>query len=218
VSNFGRGIAFIFEGQTEEEFYFSMLRYFVTKNHGYELYKESDTETNEYRYIITSDSNSVIVKTYTVGTILSSVRTSANWFKNNCYKQYKKINWTVFLCYDTESYSYDISQFNSDDWKDFRKTIADNRRTTIVDMASVADIEDTMLLDMDGVCKYLGIPDCAIPGGSKGKIKMKKLFRDNGQTYHEGERARYLIDSLDKGAIISKSPIPFLRIEEACFK
>ena len=195
-----------------------MLRYFVSKNHGFVLRKEIDTDTNEYRYIITRDSNSVIVKTYTVGTILSSVRTSANWYKNNCYKQYKQINWTVFLCYDTESYTYAISQFNSDDWKDFRKTIAGNRRTTIVDMASIADIEDTMLLDLDGVCKYLETPNCAIPNGSKGKVKMKKLFRDNGQTYHEGERARYLIDSLDKETVIRKSSIPFHKIETACFK
>jgi len=218
VSNFSRGIAFILEGQTEEEFYISMLKYFVSQCHGYELLKEIDTDTNEYQYIITNNSNSVIVKTYTVGTIISSVRTSAIWYKNNCYKKYKRINWAVFLCYDTESYSYDISRFNSDDWKDFKETIAGNRRTNIIDMASIADIEDTMLLDIDGVCKYLGIPSCAIPSGSQGKIKMKKLFRDNKQTYHEGERARYLIDSLNKETIISKSSIPFQRIKEAFFK
>jgi len=218
VSDFSRGIAFIFEGQTEAEFYISMLRYFVSQSPGYELSKEIDTDTNEYQYIITNNSNSVIVKTYTVGTILSSVRTSAIWYKNNCYRRYKRIDWTVFLCYDTESYTYDISQFNSDDWKDFKETIAGNRRTTIIDMASVADIEDTMLLDIDGVCKFLGIPSCGIPSGGHGKIKMKKLFHNNKQTYHEGERAQYLIDSLDKETIISRSSIPFIKIKEAFLK
>jgi hypothetical protein len=74
-----------------------------------------------------------------------------------------------------------------------------------------------MLLDSEGVFRFLGIEPIPIPGGSKGKIKMKKIFRTKGPgyAYHEGERAKPLIEALDLNKIISLSPIPFLEIEQA---
>jgi hypothetical protein len=218
MSDFIRGVAFIFEGQTERVFYNSMLQYFVAKNEGFQIIKEMDQPTNDYRYIISNDNQSVIVRMYTVGTIISHTSAAARWFKANCKQVHKGISWTVFLCYDTDSHNSDASQFQEGDWKDLRKTILKNKRTEIIDLAAQADIEDIMLLDIDGVCDFLGIPTCQTPPARKGKAKMKKLFRDNKSFYHEGERAGYLIDHLDKGVIISKTSIPLYSIEEACFK
>lgn len=68
------------------------------------------------------------------------------------------------------------------------------------DIAAAADIEDIILSDIDGVSSFLGSSSTMeLPTGSKGKAKLKKLFRQVGKTYHEGKRARALIDSLDKG-------------------
>jgi len=159
----------------------------------------------------------VLVKTYTVGTIIAHTQAPANWFKNSCKLQHKHIDWTVFLCYDTDSHNNDISQFYEGDWKELRKSLYKNRRTSIIDLAASADIEDIMLLDIEGVCSFLGIIQCPIPPGRKGKSKMKKIFRDNGSCYHEGEKAKLLIEHLNKDTIISKSSIPFSIIDDICF-
>jgi len=76
-----------------------------------------------------------------------------------------KINWVVFLCYDTDSHNRDISQFYEGDWSELRKSIENNSRTSIFDLAASADIEDIMLLDIDGVCSFLEILLCPIPFG-----------------------------------------------------
>ena len=56
--------------------------------------------------------------------------------------------------------------------------------------------------------------------GETEKVKMKKIFRSKGKeyAYHEGERARSLIEHLDMSKIISASRIPFEEIEKCCFK
>jgi len=213
-----RGVAFICEGQTERVFYHSMLEYYLSKHGDYRVTKELDRYSNEFHLVLDNDFQAVLVKTYTVGTIIAHTQASANWFKNSCKHQHKQIDWTVFLCYDTDSHNNDISQFQEGDWKELKKSIKKNKRTTIIDMAASADIEDIILLDMEGVCSFLGIISCPIPLGRKGKSKLKKIFRDNGSCYHEGEKAKPLIDHLDKEVIISKSVIPFNLIDEVCFQ
>ena len=218
MNEFVRGIAFICEGQTERVFYYSMLEHYLSKHDDYKIIKELDKTTNEFQYILENDTQAILVKMFTVGTIIAHTQAPANWFKGSCKLQYKKMDWVVFLCYDTDTHNRDVSQFQEGDWKELKKTIMKNRRTSIIDLAAAADIEDVMLLDMDGVCSFLGIIYCPTPPGRKGKSIMKKIFRDNNSCYHEGERAKLLIDHLDKDAIISKSPIPFEEIEKVCFK
>ena len=60
--------------------------------------------------------------------------------------------------------------------------------------------------------------DIYIPTGNKGKVKLKKLFRQVGKTYHEGKRARALIDSLDMQKIIDTSSAPLAVIENILFE
>lgn len=64
-----------------------------------------------------------------------------------------------------------------------------------------------MLCDLEGVCKFLGIPVPEKLVGRKGKAKMKMLYRSCGLTYHEGERALSLIQALDFEQIMEKGPI-----------
>ena len=125
----------------------------------------------------------------------------------------------MILCYDTDDYKEDFSKFHEGDWEILRKTLSKKKTTRILDMAANADIEDTMLLDSDSVFKFLEMEPCPIPSGSKGKRKMKKLFRLKGQgiAYHEGVRADPLIRALDFDVIIGKSRLPFDELEEICF-
>lgn len=89
---------------------------------------------------------------------------------------------------------------------------------SITDLAAEADIEDVMLCDFLGVVSFLGLPpNVGIPRGGKGKAKMKKLFRmvALNNAYHEGNRARPLIKSLDMNVIKSSSPVPLEAIDKA---
>ena len=86
-------------------------------------------------------------------------------------------------------------------------------------MAAQADIEDIMLVDVDSIFKFLSMNPVTVPSGSKGKMKMKKLFRLKGPgvAYHEGTRAEPLIKSLNFEKIIKDSPVPLVEIEKECF-
>ena len=107
-----------------------------------------------------------------------------------------------------------ISKFYEDDWQELRRQL---KKARVLDIAAAADIEDVMLTDLPGICRYL---DCDIPDsipGRKGKVKMKNLFRDHGMAYHEGKRARMIIDLLDMQTIIDHSSLPLSKLEKLVF-
>ena len=218
---YDKGIAFIFEGETEKIFYFSLLQYFCNK-YGVHLNKiDTDLGAGIY-YELIGSRRKIVVKYNCVGTV-TQITHSANWFNNSCVKQFpKKMSWTVFLCYDTDSHEADISKFYQDDWKIFRENLTKKKTITVVDMAAKADIEDVLLTDIEGVCSFLGMVPALtvdqIPSGGKGKTKMKKMFRMVGATYHEGGKAQALIDSLNKETIIKSGILPLEEIERICFQ
>ncbi|MBE6969072.1 MAG: hypothetical protein E7442_02985 [Ruminococcaceae bacterium] len=217
-SAYSKGVAFIFEGDTEKAFYINLLEHLCQKHEGYILAKQVDIESGEIYFVLESQSSRVLIKMNVVGTI-SQLTNSGAWFTSKCYAKNKKLNWNVILCYDTDDYKEDFSKFHEGDWEILRKTLSKKKTTRILDMAANADIEDTMLLDSDSVFKFLEMEPCPIPSGSKGKRKMKKLFRLKGQgiAYHEGVRADPLIRALDFDVIIGKSRLPFDELEEICF-
>lgn len=106
-----------------------------------------------------------------------------------CSKKHK-IPWTVYLCYDTDSSSSNISKFYEGDWKILRQELENSKATTIVDLAASADIEDIMLYDIESVLTFLGIAMPVKLVGRKGKAKMKALYRKAGRAYHEGVEQR----------------------------
>lgn len=160
-----------------------------------------------------------------VGTI-TQIHNSANWFQNNCVQaKGKKIPWTVFLCYDTDSYNADVTKFYKGDWETFRKMINTQRGVKkIVDMAVDADIEDIFLLDLHGISCFMGLDSDLtqedIPSGRKGSAKLKQLFIEQRRlcrtqaVYHKGERAKKLIDALDMQKILDCSVLPFEQVEQ----
>lgn len=217
-SGYTKGVALIFEGDTEKIFYLSLLRYYCTKHPGFSISKKSDATTGEVFYVLENDESRVLIKTNVVGTV-SQLANSSAWFSSKCHGSNKSLEWTVILCYDTDEYMESFSKFHEGDWKELRKSLQKNKAKHIIDMAANADIEDTMLLDSNSIFAFLNMPICKIPSASKGKWKMKKLFRMKGPgvAYHEGERARPLIDALDFNVIINQSPLPFADFEASFF-
>lgn len=180
--------------------------------------KKSDATTGEIFYVLANVDSKVLIKTNVVGTV-SQLTNSGAWFASKCHGSNKGLEWTVILCYDTDEYMSSFSKFHAGDWEELRKSLQKNKAKHIIDMAANADIEDTMLLDSNSIFAFLNMPVCKIPSGSKGKWKMKRLFRMKGPgvAYHEGERAQPLIDALDFNVIISQSPLPFLDFEASFF-
>ena len=208
------GIAFIFEGDTEKVFYTELLHFYCSQNPSLSLTKQMDKKTGDIYYIFENSSKSIIIKMYVVGTI-SQITNSGVWFTSECYNKYTSLTWSVVLCYDTDEYKESITKFYEGDWKVLRKKLQKERTKTIIDMASKADIEDLMLIDSLGVFSYLKMEPIPIPHASKGKYRLKKLFRlkGNGYAYHEGQRAKALIQSLDFNTIIEQSYLPFDKLE-----
>lgn len=215
---FEKGIAFILEGDTEKVFYTTLLSHLCTKHSGVTFVKNTDSASGEIFYTLGTSEKKVLIMFNIVGTI-SQITNSGNWFEKRCYGRFKNLEWVVFLCYDTDNYTPNISKFYEDDWKELRKTISKHKSCSIIDLAAQADIEDIMLLDKDSIFNFLEMAPIPIPAGSKGKMKMKKLFRAKGRgyAYHEGNRAEPLIKALDLDKIISSSPVPLSQIEIKCF-
>lgn len=147
---------------------------------------------------------------------ITQIPQSYQWIQNVCRKKYPNLKWTIFLCYDTDSYESDISRFYEGDWKQLREKLK-SRHVTIVDLCVHAMIEDLFLLDPEGILTYLDIPPQKIPQKGNGKTTLKNLFRQHGKTYHAGGRARDLVSCLDMDLIIKKSDVSLPRIEECCF-
>ena len=214
---FTKGVAFILEGATEKVFYLELIKHFLQQYPEVELNRNLDGDNGEVSYILQKESTKILIKFNVVGTI-SQVVNSGEWFVNRCLQPHKGIRWTAFLCYDTDNYTPNISKFYEGDWKELRKKITKGKNE-IIDIAARADIEDILLIDVEGIFKYLGLPVEPLPTGGKGKSKMKKIFRKKGVecAYHEGERALPLIQALDLGKIVRDSPLPLKEIERVCF-
>lgn len=205
IMTYTEGVAFILEGSTEKAFYLRIMNYLVSLDQGRSFNKYISEDDGDIFYVWNNDERNILIKLYVVGTVTQIVH-SGNWFRNKCIKKYK-IPWSVYLCYDTDSPNADVSKFYEGDWQRLRDSLNKCKVNKITDLAASADIEDILLIDIEGICNYLKIDIPQKIKGRKGKAKMKALYRSCGATYHEGEKAEEMIKSLDMEKIISQAPI-----------
>ncbi len=215
-SEYKIGIAFIMEGTTEKVFYTSFLRWLAKRNDECSFTKAEPPDIGEVMYQWNLGEAAILIKFNVVGTV-TQITHSGKWFANTCVKKYE-IPWHVFLCYDTDSPENNISKFYEDDWKLLREELTKAKAEKITDLAASADIEDVMLVDLEGICRYLEIPIPRELKGRKGKAKMKALFRSCGRTYHEGEKSLDMIERLDFRKIIEKGPLNLKALESSIFQ
>lgn len=210
--SYTKGIAFIMEGSTEKVFYRSFMTWLANRQ-GCKFEKIDALDTGEVLFEWINGDETILIKINVVGAVTQLVH-SGKWFSNTCAKRYR-ISWNVYLCYDTDSHDYDISKFYRDDWKLLREELKKSKAKKIVDLAARADIEDVMLIDLLGICRYLGIAPPEKLAGRKGKAKMKALYRSCGKTYHEGEKSADMVEKINYEKIIRDGPIPLnLLVEE----
>ncbi|MCR2034223.1 hypothetical protein [Adlercreutzia mucosicola] len=216
MPEFDYGVAFIVEGATERVFYEHYIRA-MARDKCLTPLEFSRWNGGRDDLFIKGSRGSVLVRFNNVGTV-TQMPNSASWFKRACHGKWPALPWTVFLCYDTDSYSTPVSKFQNGSWALLRKDLEDVAED-VVDIAAAADIEDVMLADFAGVLAYLNLDtSTSLPSGGKGKSKMKKLFKMKSvcQPYHEGEKALPLIQSLDMDVILATAPVPLSRINEVC--
>ena len=211
-----KGIAFIYEGDTEKYFYQEFLSHKAKgmMECGFHTYYDNQQKEVVSHSLVQEEYR--LIKHKPVGTI-TQMPNIAEWIKNSCVINHPGIPWNVCLCYDTDSYKDDLSKFHEGDWKDLREKLLEYDIKDICDLAAKADIEDIMLSDYIGVCNFLSIPVDTVVTGKKGKSKMKKLFREAGKSYHEGERAQPLIKALDYNKIEQSAIIDFSDMIKYCF-
>ena len=215
-ANYTGGIALIVEGATEKVFYSELIRLRALV-HGATVERASDGDGTNFS-VTRQDGSSELVKINNVGTV-TQMTNSAERFLRACVARHRSIPWHVFLGYDTDDYLARITKFHQGDWKRLRDDITPEA-ASVTDLAASADIEDIMLCDYDGVLAFLGLrEDTQLPKGRKGKVRMKQLHRmvAINRPYHEGERARPLVQELDMGKIVKSAPIPLGTLEATLF-
>ena len=179
-NSYEQGFAFILEAATELAFYDILLNFLAERHPECKLEKRTSDEIYEPFYVVQGPFGTRVIRMNAVGTI-TQIKNSVHWFQNTCiHAKGKKIPWTVFLCYDTDSYNADITKFYEDDWKNFRKEISKGSRTVkIIDLAASAEIEDVFLLDLHGISQFLGLEEDLkpedVPNGHKGSARLKQL-------------------------------------------
>lgn len=217
MSKYTKGIALILEGSTEKVFYRNYLEWLAVKS-GCEFIRVVSKKEADIFYEWKHGETTILIKFNVVGTI-TQITHSGKWFINNCTKK-EKIPWYVFLCYDLDSADADISKFYAGDWKILREQLKKAKAKSIVDLAAKADIEDVMLIDLEGICRFLDIEpvDSDSLKGRKGKAKLKQLYRSCGKSYHEGDRSNSMVSNLNFDIITNLSPIQLYRLKDAIFE
>ena len=224
-NSYEQGFAFILEAATELAFYDILLNFLAERHPECKLEKRTSDEIYEPFYVVQGPFGTRVIRMNAVGTI-TQIKNSVHWFQNTCiHAKGKKIPWTVFLCYDTDSYNADITKFYEDDWKNFRTEISNGSRPVkIIDLAASAEIEDVFLLDLHGISQFLGLEEDLkpedVPNGHKGSARLKQLILKQRQlnrtmvVYHKGERAKNLIKFLDLQKIMESDLLPLYHLEK----
>jgi len=204
-----KGMAFVVEGSTERVFYHEYLKWCCSQTAGASMEQLPNKD-----FVIVTDQGAVLLKFNVMGSV-GSVPNAINWIRSICSKEAPH-PWTVVLCYDTDGNA--AQNLDTRAWLRFRQDLG-SLGLPVIDLAADADIEDMMLVDIDGMRSYLGLEPGVELKGRKGKAKLNSLFKtiDVTQPYHEGERSRDLIRNLDFQVIETCAPLPIDEIRKAVF-
>ena len=117
--------------------------------------------------------------------------------------------------------SYDTDVFEARnplmvDWNKLRKKVNRMGIEQFVQLGIKSSIEDWLLYDMEGICRYLNLATQPKSlKGSNGNAKLNDLFSKAKKTYQKGYQAKELVAALDLSVIRSKNSIILSPLEEA---
>lgn len=106
----------------------------------------------------------------------------------------------IFVEGDTE---VEFSQKPPVKWKDVEKILIENRAEKVVHIKAKKSIEDWFLIDLAGICRYLGLA-VSTTFGSNGVKKMENIFRKANRVYIKGGKTSGFLEALDVKKIMKE--------------
>lgn len=171
-----RGIIVFVEGETEEEIYNIFIN-----------------------YVHSLGGN---VKFTTDKLLIRNLKGISN-FKSKAIRVFSKeilpsnpdFEFDIFLCYDTDV--FDFSQKPPVDWIEVEKELTKIGAKKVFHIKAKHSIEDWILNDFDGVCKYLKLSSTTNTIKGIGIKKLENLFKKLNKVYIKGSKAKGFIESLN---------------------
>ena len=183
MSSKKRCIIIYTEGETEYEFYNALLE---------EIKKE---------YNLSKFDVDKIVKQCLKG-ITKFDKKLLKRFESDVKTKYKEYDLIVYLCYDADVFDFNVKP--PVNWKKVDLNLKKLGAKKVYHIRAERCIEDIFLIDIAGICKYLGISNVKKINGQNGLEKIENLFIKGNRIYQKGFSCGGLIKSLDVSFILKK--------------
>ena len=121
---------------------------------------------------------------------------------------------TICCSYDTDV--FEVRNPLIVNWDALRKTVKRMGIQDFLQLGIRSSIEDWLLCDMEGVCRYLGLT--TIPKslkGNDGNAKLNDLYSKARRIYQKGYQVKELVASLDISVIRKKNADALADLEKA---
>ena len=121
---------------------------------------------------------------------------------------------TICCSYDTDV--FEVRNPLIVNWDALRKTVKRMGIQDFLQLGIRSSIEDWLLCDMEGVCRYLGLT--TIPKslkGNDGNAKLNDLYSKARRIYQKGYQVKELVASLDMSVIRKKNADALADLEKA---
>lgn len=170
-----KGIIVFVEGDTEEEIYNMFI------NYAHSIAKNGKFSTD--RLLVRNLKG------------ISNYKSKAiRVFSKEILPQNPNYEFDIFLCYDTDV--FDFSQKPPVDWKEVEKELKNIGAKKVFHIKAKHSIEDWILNDFDGICRYLKISPATNNTSGSGFKKLENLFRKSNKVYIKGSKVKGFIESL----------------------
>ena len=121
---------------------------------------------------------------------------------------------TICCSYDTDV--FEVRNPLIVNWDTLRKTVKRMGIQEFLQLGIRSSIEDWLLCDIEGVCRYLGITN--IPKslkGNDGNAKLNDLYSKARRIYQKGYQVKELVATLDMSVIRKKNADALADLEKA---
>ena len=121
---------------------------------------------------------------------------------------------TICCSYDTDV--FDVRNPLIVNWDALRKTVRRMGIQEFLQLGIRSSIEDWLLCDMEGICRYLGLT--TIPKslkGNDGNAKLNDLYSKARRIYQKGYQVKELVASLDMRVIRKENADALADLEKA---
>lgn len=174
------------------------------------IFVEGETEEELYKnYIIPLIRNELPNKKLECEVSILNVR-GVGGFKNDSIMKFKRLieknpnkEFIVALCYDTDIFEF--ASVPPIDWNKVQSKMEKVGANKVIQVRARKSIEDWLLYDVEGICRWLRIQVPSKVTGKNGYDKIKTLFKKGNKIYIKGRKVSGLLERLDINKILEKA-------------